>query len=224
MTRWYTEKKKEHFYKEAKRVGYRARSAFKLQQIQIRFRLIPKDGLVVDLGAAPGGWSQVAKELVGEQGSVIGADLSTIQPLEGVTFIQGDITQVETVQRIKELMNDRLADVVLSDMSPDISGTYSVDQARSAWLCECALHVVDEILKPGGHFICKIFEGEDTKAFIEKVKQRFTIVKTFSPEASRKSSSEVYIIAKSLKKPYKNSAVSLGHTNERVYYIGADIS
>ena len=203
MTRWYTEKKKEHFYKEAKRTGYRARSAFKLQQIQLRFHLVPTSGFVVDLGAAPGGWSQVAKEIVGEQGIVIGVDLSSIQSLENVQFIQGDITQAETVDRIKSLMNSRRADVVLSDMSPDISGCYSVDQARSAWLCECALHVVDKILKPGGHFICKIFEGEDTKKFIEKVKHRFIVVRTFSPEASRKSSSEVYIIAKSFKKYYK---------------------
>jgi 23S rRNA (uridine2552-2'-O)-methyltransferase len=224
MTRWYTEKKKEHFYKEAKRVGYRARSAFKLQQIQARFHPIPKNGVVVDLGAAPGGWSQVAKELVGEDGTVIGADLSSIQPLEGVLFIQGDITHAETVEHIKDVMSGRNADVVLSDMSPDISGSYSVDQARSAWLCECALHVVDQVLRPGGHFICKIFEGEDTKTFVENVKHRFVVVKTFSPEASRKSSSEVYIIAKSFKKPYKNSCCSLGHTNERVYYIGADIS
>lgn len=199
MTRWYKEKKKEHFYKEAKRTGYRARSAFKLQQIQLRFHIIPKKGFVVDLGAAPGGWSQVAKEIVGEQGVVIGVDLSSIQPLEKVQFIQGDITQAETVGHIKSLMNNKRADLVLSDMSPDISGCYSVDQARSAWLCECALQVADQILKPGGHFICKIFEGEDTKSFIEKVKHRFRGVKTFSPEASRKSSSEVYIIAKSLK-------------------------
>jgi 23S rRNA (uridine2552-2'-O)-methyltransferase len=203
MTRWYTEKKKEHFYKEAKRTGYRARSAFKLQQIQHRFNLIPKSGIVVDLGAAPGGWSQVAKEIVGEQGIIIGVDLSSIQPLENVQFLQGDITQTETIERIKNVMNNRRADVVLSDMSPDISGCYSVDQARSAWLCECALHVADQILKPGGHFICKIFEGEDTKKFIEDVKHRFTVMKTFSPEASRKSSSEVYIIAKSFKKYYK---------------------
>jgi 23S rRNA (uridine2552-2'-O)-methyltransferase len=199
MTRWYTEKKKEHFYKEAKRTGYRARSAFKLQQIQNRFHLIPKNGIVVDLGAAPGGWSQVASELVGKQGTVIGVDLSTIQPLENVQYIQGDLTQPETIEHIKVLLNGRNADVLLSDMSPNISGNYSVDQARSAWLCESALHVADLILRQGGHFICKIFEGEDTREFIEKVRQRFTVVKIFSPEASRKSSSEVYIIAKSYK-------------------------
>jgi 23S rRNA (uridine2552-2'-O)-methyltransferase len=224
MTRWYTEKKKEHFYKEAKRTGYRARSAFKLQQIQSRFHLIPKNGIVIDLGAAPGGWSQVAKELVGEQGVVIGADLSSIKPLENIQFIQGDITKSETVEQIKDLMNGRSADVVLSDMSPDISGNYSVDQARSAWLCECALHTVQKVLRPGGHFICKIFEGEDTKSFIEKVKQQFMVVKTFSPEASRKSSSEVYILAKSFKKPYKTNDESFEQTNKRVYYIEANIS
>ncbi len=209
MTRWYTEKKKEHFYQEARRVGYRARSAFKLQQIQHRFHLIQKNDVVVDLGAAPGGWSQVAKELVGGQGVVIGVDLSSIKPLDGVEMIQGDITQADTVERIKEVMNGRNADVILSDMSPDISGVYSVDQARSAWLCECALIIVDQVLRPGGRFICKIFEGEDTKAFIEKVNPRFSAVKTFSPEASRKSSSEVYIVAKSFKKPTINSEGSL---------------
>ena len=208
MTRWYIEKKKEHFYKEAKRVGYRARSAFKLQQIQDRFHLIPKDGIVVDLGAAPGGWSQVAKELVGTDGVVIGVDLSTIKPFEGILFLQGDVTKTETLEQIKDLMNGRNADVVLSDMSPDISGNYSVDQARSAWLCDCALHVVNDILRADGHFICKIFEGEDTKAFIKKVKHQFMVVKTFSPEASRKSSSEVYIIAKSFKNPNKKGDAS----------------
>jgi len=200
MTRWYTEKKKEHFYKEAKRVGYRARSAFKLQQIQNRFHVIPRNGIVVDLGAAPGGWSQVAKEIVGDHGTVIGIDLSSIQPLEGVIFLQGDLTKSETIEAIKESMNGKQADTVLSDMSPDISGCYSVDQARSAWLCDCALAAAGQILRPGGNFICKIFEGQDTKAFLDTVKQKFTSVKTYSPEASRKSSSEVYIIAKSLKK------------------------
>ncbi len=210
MTRWYTEKKKEHFYKEAKRVGYRARSAFKLQQIQRRFHLIPKDGVVIDLGAAPGGWSQVAKELVGEHGLVIGADLSAIRPLEDVVFIQGDITKAETIEQIKDVLKARKADVVLSDMSPDISGNYSVDQARSAWLCECALRTAAQVLRPGGHFLCKIFEGENTKSFIETVRQRFVVVKTFSPQASRKSSSEVYIVAKSFKKLYKEANISFG--------------
>jgi 23S rRNA (uridine2552-2'-O)-methyltransferase len=202
MTRWYREKKREHFYKEAKRVGYRARSAFKLQQIQQRFQIIPKSAVVVDLGAAPGGWSQIASDLVGEEGTVIAADLSPIKPLNNVHCIQGDVTQPETITRLKQLMDTKKADVVLSDMSPDISGNYSVDQARSAYLCECALSVATQLLEPGGNFVCKIFEGEDTKGFLEKVKRHFTSVRTFAPEATRKSSSEVYIIAKR----YKNAS------------------
>jgi 23S rRNA (uridine2552-2'-O)-methyltransferase len=202
MTRWYREKKREHFYKEAKRVGYRARSAFKLQQIQQRFKIIPKGGIVVDLGAAPGGWSQIASELVGEEGTVVAADLSPIKPLNNVHCIQGDVTQPGTITRLKQLMDARKADAVLSDMSPDISGNYSVDQARSAYLCECALGVATELLEPGGNFVCKIFEGEDTKGFLEQVRRHFTSVRTFAPEATRKSSSEVYIIAKR----YKNAS------------------
>ncbi len=200
MTRWYTEKKREHFYKEAKRVGYRARSAFKLQQIQKRFHILSKNDLVIDLGAAPGGWSQIAKELVGESGIVIGIDILPIKPLEGVQLIQGDITEKETIEEIKQQMKNKQADVVLSDMSPDITGNYSVDQARSIWLCKKALETAETLLKPGGHFICKIFEGEDTKKYIDTVKRRFHIVKKFSPPASRKTSSELYFIAKSLKR------------------------
>jgi 23S rRNA (uridine2552-2'-O)-methyltransferase len=210
MTRWYTEKKKEHFYQEAKRIGYRARSAFKLKQIQRRFHLIQRDNTIIDLGAAPGGWSQVAKELVGKYGTVIGADLSAIQPLNDIFFIQGDITKPETIERIIQSMKGKKADVVLSDMSPDISGNYSIDQARSAWLCDTALNIATQILRPGGHFLCKIFEGEDTKLFLETVKAQFMVVKTFSPEASRKSSSEIYIVAKSFKKLYKDGNISFG--------------
>jgi 23S rRNA (uridine2552-2'-O)-methyltransferase len=119
------------------------------------------------------------------------------------------MTKTEPREQIKDLLNGRNADVVISDMSPDISGNYSIDQARSAWLCECALQAATQLLQPGGRFLCKIFEGEDTKTFIELVKHQFTVVKIFSPEASRKSSSEVYIIAKSFKNPYKKVDVSL---------------
>ncbi|MEM0466949.1 MAG: RlmE family RNA methyltransferase [Candidatus Thermoplasmatota archaeon] len=199
MTRWYSEKKKEFYYNEAKRVGYRARSAFKLQQINNRFHIISPGDLVVDLGAAPGGWSQVASELVGSSGKVISVDISMMKSLEHVTFIQGDITDPVTVQAILDEMRGSRAHVVISDMAPDISGNYSVDQARSVWLCEHAFQVAEKILKAKGHFVCKIFEGADTPAFFETVKHRFQLVKKFSPDASRKSSSEVYIIARSYK-------------------------
>jgi len=199
MTRWYQEKKKEHFYKEAKRVGYRARSAFKLKQINRRFNIFSKTDTVVDLGAAPGGWTQVTKELIGKHGKIIGVDILPIKPIEDVEFIQGDITDKEIQNKIINRLNNSLADVVISDISPDISGNYSIDQSRSLWLCEQAFNVACILLKPGGIFVCKIFEGPDINNFINEVKKYFDLVKKFSPKASRKRSSEIYIIAKSLK-------------------------
>ena len=166
MTRWYREKKKEHFYKEAKKVGYRARSAFKLKQIQNKFKIIQKGDSILDFGAAPGGWSQVAKELVGEQGTVIGVDLSPIESLDGITFLQGDLTMESTMLEIIEIMGDNKADVILSDMSPDISGNYSVDHARSIYLCEQALAASETVLKNGGNFVCKVFDGEYLQGFV----------------------------------------------------------
>jgi 23S rRNA (uridine2552-2'-O)-methyltransferase len=198
MTRWYREKKKEHFYKEAKRVGYRARSAFKLKQIQKKFKIIQKGNIVIDLGAAPGGWSQVAKELVGEKGTVMGVDILPIKPINGITFLQGDLTEDSTIYKIREIVGGGKADIVLSDMSPDISGNYSVDHARSIYLCEHSLKLAETLLKPGGNFVCKAFTGEDLQEFIRKIHQRFKTVKQFSPPASRKSSSEIYIVALSL--------------------------
>jgi len=124
MTRWYKEKKREHFYKEAKKIGYRARSAFKLKQIQNKFKIIRNGDVIVDLGAAPGGWSQVAKELAGETGKIVGVDLSHIEPIDGVTFIKGDLTENSTVEEIKQTIGTNKIDVVLSDMSSNISGNY----------------------------------------------------------------------------------------------------
>ena len=170
MTRWYQEKKQEHFYNEAKKQGYRARSAFKLKQIQKRFNIIKKGNTVVDLGAAPGGWSQVARELVGSNGRIIAIDLLPIKPVNEITFIQGDLTEESSIEALQKILGENKADVVLSDMSPDISGAYSVDQARSIWLCENALNTVERLLKNGGHFICKAFDGEDLKGFMDFLK------------------------------------------------------
>ncbi len=196
MTRWYSEKKKEHYYKEAKKVGYRARSAFKLKQIQKKYNILKKGYTVIDLGAAPGGWSQVAFEIVGKQGRIIGIDLSPIKPIDGITFFQGDLTEDSTITKITQTIGDRKADVVLSDMSPNISGNYSVDHARSIYLCEQSLKIVNKLLKTNGNFICKVFVGKDIQGLIDKVNEKFQTVKRHSPVASRKSSSEIYIIAK----------------------------
>lgn len=200
MTRWYRDRKEDYFYKKAKKEGYRARSSFKLKQIQQKFHIIHLNDIVLDLGAAPGGWSQVALELVGPAGLVIAVDIDRIQPIPNVIFIQGDITDQETFMHIKDIIEEKPVDVVLSDMSPDISGNYSVDHARSVYLCEKALEVARESLGYKGNFVCKIFMGSDYENFIKEVRKWFSQVKSFTPPASRKSSSETYIIAKNFKK------------------------
>lgn len=196
MTRWYSEKKKEHFYKEAKRVGYRARSSFKLLQIQKKFNIIKKGDTVVDLGAAPGGWSQVAKEIVGENGTVIGIDISPITPLLGVIFLQGDMTKESSLDELENALCGKKADVVISDMSPDISGNYSVDHARSIYLSNQAHKTAEALLKLNGNFVCKVFSGEDLDDFVRLINKKFQVVKRYSPPATRKASSEIYVIAK----------------------------
>jgi len=200
MTRWYTEKKREHFYKEAKKQGYRARSSYKLKQIQKKYQIIQEGNFVLDLGAAPGGWSQVAWEYCGLKGKIIGVDLSRIPSFQDIIFIQGDVTEPSTIQQIKQVISDHPINVVLSDMAPNISGNYSVDHIQSIYLSQHALQIAEMLLKPHGHFVCKVFMGEIFQEFLDMVKQRFTMVHCTSPPASRKSSSEVFIIGKSFKK------------------------
>ncbi len=197
MTRWYSEKKKDYYYKEAKKHGYRARSAFKLLQIQQRYRVLRRGGVVIDLGASPGGWSQIAAKYAS---IVIAVDLQPMQPLDRVIFVKGDITKDETIEKIRQHISE--ADVVISDASPNISGKYTMDQARSVWLCQNALKIAKEFLKEGGNFVCKIFEGEDYPQFLQEVKKHFRMVKAHAPKASRKQSSEIYIVAKGFKKTW----------------------
>ena len=199
MTRWYKEKKKEHFYKKAKKEGFRARSAYKLLQIQKKFRLIHSGDIVVDLGAAPGGWSQVAHSLVQPNGLVVGVDLSKITSFEDVIFLQGDMTKDETIKSILNAVDFEPVSVVLSDMAPDISGNYSMDHARSIHLANQALKTAQQVLAKNGSFVCKVFMGDMIQEFRSNVEESFQKVKQFSPKASRKSSSEQYIIAQSYK-------------------------
>ncbi|MBU2565440.1 MAG: RlmE family RNA methyltransferase [Candidatus Thermoplasmatota archaeon] len=194
--RWQREKKKEHYYRQAKKEGYRSRAAYKLKQINKKYNVIRKGDAVIDLGAAPGGWSQIAKEAVGN-GFVFGIDLEAIEPIEGVELLRGDLTKKEVVEHITSII--RKADVVISDMSANISGAYNVDHARSVYLCEHALSFAEKILKRGGNFVVKIFEGDMFKDYFEKVKNSFDYVKVCRPGATRKSSSEVYIIGKGFK-------------------------
>jgi len=180
------------FQRRARREGYRARSVYKLIDIQKRSKIFRKDDKVLDLGAAPGGWSQVALEYIGKDGKLVGVDLQHILPLEGAQFIRGDIRESETRKELERLVPK--ADVVLSDMSPNVSGNYSVDQARSVELSFLALKLASE--RKAISFVVKVFEGSDFQDFRKAVIDEFGSVRTLSPEASRKQSSEVYLIAK----------------------------
>ncbi len=180
------------FQRRARREGYRSRSVYKLMDIQKRSKIFRKDDTVLDLGAAPGGWSQIALEYIGEDGKLIGVDLQHILPLKGAQFLQGDIREPETRKELEKLVPK--ADVVLSDMSPNLSGNYSVDQARSVELASFALEIASE--RKANSFVVKVFEGSDFQDFRKAVIDEFGSVRTLSPEASRKQSSEVYLIAK----------------------------
>ena len=180
------------FQRRARREGYRARSVYKLMDIQKKSKIFRKDDTVLDLGAAPGGWSQIALEYIGEDGKLVGVDLQHILPLKGAQFLQGDIREPETRKELAKLVPK--ADVVLSDMSPNLSGNYSVDQARSVELSSLALEIASE--RKAKSFVVKVFEGSDFQDFRKAVIDEFGSVRTLSPEASRKQSSEVYLIAK----------------------------
>ena len=194
---WQRERKKEHFYKMAKNKGYRSRASFKLQQLNNKYDLLRKGNVVVDLGAAPGGWLQIALEKVGEKGFVLGVDLEPIKNFSkpNLATIQADIIEPETVATIRELL-PRKADVVLSDASPDISGIWNIDQAKSVDLAQCVLIIASQILKQDGKMLIKVFQGAMFDELLTDIRKNFGFVKVSKPEASRKRSAEVYIIAK----------------------------
>lgn len=195
---WLRQHKRDHYYRSAKAEGYRSRSAYKLKQINDKFKVIKQGDRVLDLGAAPGGWSQVSLELVGDAGQVVGVDLDGIQKWESVIFIRGDMTTEKTQEKILEIMDQ--ADVIVSDMSPDLTGHYSMDQARSVYLVEMALAMAEKMLRPGGNFVTKVFEGEDFPGLLKQLKDSFGYVRRFSPPSSRKTSSEIYLVCKKYRK------------------------
>ncbi|MHC1632149.1 MAG: RlmE family RNA methyltransferase [Methanotrichaceae archaeon] len=183
--------RKDYFYRKAKSEGYRARSAYKLHQVNKRFRLIRKGDAILDLGAAPGGWLQVAKEL--SQGTVVGVDLAKIEPIEGVITIQADITAKETLNLIRESL-DGPVDVVICDAAPNLSGNWTLDHARSIDLSESALTLAEEVLRPGGNFLVKVFQGDMFQDYLSEVKKKFKSARAHSPAASRKTSAEMYVV------------------------------
>ncbi len=204
---WRAQRKRDYYYRKAKQEQYRSRASYKLQQLNERFGMIHLGDTVVDLGASPGGWSQVAVEIAGEGSKVFALDLDRFAPIDGVTFIRGDIRDADIVASLLELIPDG-ADVVISDMAPNISGNYSYDHARSIELCEHALKFASSVLKPKGNFVAKMFFGDLSKDYIASVKRSFKEVSVHHPKASRKSSSEVYVIGLGFKKPRSSPRTS----------------
>jgi len=195
--RWLSERKQEKYYRLAKKYDYRSRASFKLMQIDDRFGIFEDGDSVVDLGASPGGWLQVAKERVGD-GIVVGVDLRPIKHLDGVITIIGDITSQETMEELLDTFGGK-ADVILSDMAPNIGGNYSTDHARSVHLCTFAVSVAEQILKRDGKMVMKVFMGDMFPEIKKEMEERFQSVKVHEPAATRDSSSEVYVIGKGFK-------------------------
>lgn len=192
--------RKDEYYNRAKQEGYRSRASYKLLQIDEREHIFSSGDIVVDLGAAPGGWLQVAANEVGENGRVIGVDFQRIKSLDdvpaAVSLIRGDMTDPATRTEIQEATTHGRVDVIISDMAPEMTGEYSLDHARSIHLAEQALATARELLSPGGHLVVKVFDGPDLQQFRKQMESSFDFVKAFTPDASRDQSSERYLIGK----------------------------
>ncbi|MBC9985008.1 MULTISPECIES: 23S rRNA (uridine(2552)-2'-O)-methyltransferase [Haloferax] len=190
--------RKDHYYNKAKQEGYRARSAYKLKQLDGDAGLFGPGNTVVDLGAAPGGWLQVASEEVGDHGKVVGVDLQRIRGIDrdNVQTIRGDMTEDETKEELTAVIGERGADAVVSDMAPNMTGEYSLDHARSVYLARQAFEVAQELLATGGDFAVKVFDGPDVADLRADMEREFQYVRSMRPDASRDSSSEQYLVGK----------------------------
>ncbi|MGD0996031.1 MAG: RlmE family RNA methyltransferase [Candidatus Bathyarchaeia archaeon] len=197
---WIQDRKREYYYKKAKEENYRSRATYKLVQANAKYGFIQRDDVVVDLGAAPGGWIQAARKMTGKNGFVLGVDLKPIEPFtqEYIRTIIADFTEPGIVEEIRSFL-PREADAVISDAAPNITGVWEVDHARQIDLATKALEIAQCLLKPKGNFFVKLFEGEMFNDFILKVKDLFDTVKIVKPQASRAKSSEMYLLALGLK-------------------------
>lgn len=197
--RWLNEHFNDPYVKKSQQEGYRSRASYKLLEIQKKDQLIKPGMILLDLGAAPGGWSQVAVELVGKKGCVIASDILPMEPLEGVEFIQGDFSEDEAYQQILALLSGRSLDLVISDMAPNMSGIRAVDQPAAMYLVELAMDLAEKILTPGGNFVTKIFQGEGFDELLREARNRFDSAVIRKPDASRARSREIYLVAKGLR-------------------------
>lgn len=194
--RWLREHHSDRYVQKAREEGYRSRASFKLLDLARADRLIRAGDTVVDLGAAPGGWSQVAAQLAGERGTVVASDILPMDVLPGVAFVQGDFTEEPVFAELLAVLGGRRADLVMSDMAPNMSGIRDVDQPRAMLLAELALEFAQKTLRPGGKFLCKVFQGEGFDDFIRALRACFGSVVTRKPDASRGRSREVYVVAR----------------------------
>ena len=198
---WIQERKKDYYYRKAKEEKYRSRAAYKLFQAVEKYRFMKKGDVVVDLGAAPGGWVQAARKIVGTKGFVLGVDLKSVEPFpqSNVRTIIGDINEQETLEQILSMIPKK-ADVIISDSSQNISGIWEVDHARQIDLAHQSFKIALETLKPRGSFFVKVFEGDLLVDFINELKRHFKVVRIMKPKASRARSSEIFVLGIHLKK------------------------
>jgi 23S rRNA (uridine2552-2'-O)-methyltransferase len=194
--RWLQEHESDVFVKRAREAGYRSRALFKLEDMQRTDRILKPGMTVVDLGAAPGGWSQYAARMLHRRGRIIALDILPMDPITGVEFIQGDFTTCEVLQQLLSLLGPDRPQLVMSDMAPNMSGIAAVDQDRSMHLAELALDFAAKVLSPGGDFLVKVFQGRDFQPFVRQLRERFGTVKVRKPPASRQRSPELYLLAR----------------------------
>jgi len=192
---WIQKRRRDQYYKLAKSRGYRSRAAFKLLQVVKSYRFIGKGDRVIDLGAAPGGWTQVASEIVGNEGYVLGIDIKPIDPLSQpqVELMELDVTSTSTITLLVEKFPDKV-DAVISDVSPNVSGAWDVDHSRQIHLARKSLEVAQAVLKLGGNFLVKVFQGSELNNFLDEVRKSFREVRLVRPRATRASSSELYVL------------------------------
>ena len=196
---WLSRHLSDPFVKQAQKDGYRSRAAYKLIELNEKDRLIRPGMRVLDLGAAPGSWSQVAGRIIGSKGRILATDILEMDALPNVDFIQGDFTDAAIVQQVLDWLGGEKFDLIISDIAPNLTGIDSADQASSIYFLELALDTVCKALKPGGNFVAKMFQGSGSDEYVKELRRHFEKVLIRKPEASRKESREVYLVAKGFK-------------------------
>ncbi|EGG99422.1 Cell division protein FtsJ / Ribosomal RNA large subunit methyltransferase J [gamma proteobacterium IMCC2047] len=197
--RWLDEHFNDQYVKKSQQDGYRSRASYKLLELQDKDKLFKPGMSVLDLGSAPGGWSQVAVELVGDKGRVVASDILPMEPIAGADFVEGDFTEMEVYDQILNVLGEDKVDLVISDMAPNMSGVSAVDQPKAMYLVELAVDMADQILKPGGALIAKVFHGDGFDELLKTTRSKFKKVQIRKPDASRARSKEQYLVAKDFK-------------------------